>query len=134
MTTRHDLRVRQGETWSWTYTKTADGSPVDLSAYSARMAVKARIGGSAEAYLSTGADADGGSITLGGAQGTVTLAMTAAQTAALTEDTSLALLMDPTFWAERDVEFFYDLELVDGSGNVTRELEGRLIVHRQITD
>lgn len=138
MTVRHDLHVRQGETFSFVWTKLSAGSAVDLSGYTARMAIKASLTGSVEAYLSTGADADGGTITLGGALGTVTLAMTAAQTAALAGSLNAvtAELMDGVesrYTDEREVRFVYDLELISGAGVVTRELQGRVTVEREVT-
>ena len=93
MTIRQDLKINQGETWSWVYTHIdSTGSAIDLTGYTARMSVKTNFTGSTEAYLSTGADADGGIISLGGVVGTVTLSMTAAQTTALTDNSSLDLL------------------------------------------
>jgi hypothetical protein len=58
-------------------------------------------------------------ITLGGAAGTVTLALTPAQTAALA--------------ATADFDLVYDLELVSGGAVVTRLLEGRVKVAREVT-
>lgn len=135
MTTRQDLIIRQGETWSFVWTKTSGGSAVDLTGYTARMTIRDRIKGAQQAYLSSGADADGGSITLGGAQGTVTLAMTATQSAALAGELSVAssvLLAEHPERDEPEVRYIYDLELVNGA-TVTRELEGRVIVYREVT-
>jgi hypothetical protein len=129
VTIRQDLIIRQGATWSFLWTKRdAAGAAVDLTGYSARMAVKHGYGGSAAAYLSTGPDAAGGGITLGGAAGTVTLAMTADQSAALGGGLAAA-----DAEACRTIELLYDLELVSGAGVVTRELEGQVIVNREVT-
>lgn len=136
MTTRQDLTIRQGETFSFSYTKRdSAGSAVDLTGYTARMAIRDRIGGVLEAYLSTGADANGGTITLGGAAGTVVISMTAAQTAAIAtslEAVSVLIAIEEPRLLSRTVEFLYDLELVNGA-TVIRELEGRAIIHRQVT-
>jgi hypothetical protein len=132
MTTRQDLIVRQGETWSFTWTKLSAGAAVNLTGYSARMSVKPRLGGAADAYLSDGSDADGGTITLGGALGTVVLAMTAAQTAALAQAVT-GYVEDVCAVCGPKVVFMYDLETVSGAGVVTRELEGRFIVWRGVT-
>ena len=136
MTTRQDLRIRQGETWQHVYThRDSSGSAVDLSGYSARMAIRPNIGGSLEAYLSTGSDADGGTIALGGAAGTVTLSMTAAQAAAMADGLSSAsVLLAPEYRVEPVVKYRYDLELVSGAGAVTRALEGCVYVHREVTE
>lgn len=136
MTTRLDLTIRQGETWSLTYTKKdSAGAAVDLTGYTARAAIRDRVGGSLEAYLSTGTDADGGTITLGGAAGTVVLAMTATESAGLAG--GLSEWTGP--WGDASatdgptVVYRYDLELISAAGAVTRELEGRVEVQRQIT-
>lgn len=128
MTTRQDLPIRQGETWSHTHS-----TGIDLTGYAARMAIRAGFEGSRDAYLSTGSDADGGTITLGGEAGTVVLAMTAAQTAALAGDLTYFLFVAPEKRAERFVTFLYDLELVSGAGTVLRELQGRVILEREVT-
>lgn len=137
MTTRQDLNIRQGETWSFVYTKRdSAGAAVDLTGYTARMAIKAGYSGSAAAYLSTGADAAGGTIVLGGAAGTVTLSMTAAQSAALAHgvDSVLNAMLGECLEPEGQfVTYRYDLELVSGAGAVTRELEGRVTVQREVT-
>lgn len=137
MTARQDLIVRQGETWSFVWTKRdTAGVAVDLTGYTARMAVKHSYSGSSEAHLSTGDDARGGSISLGGGDGTVTLAMTAAQSAVLASgvDSVLSALWgEPAETDGPTVVYRYDLELVSGAGAVTRELEGRFIVHREVT-
>jgi hypothetical protein len=128
MTTRQDLHIRQGETWEHTH-----ATGIDLTGYSARMAIKAGFEGSHEAYLSTGSDADGGTITLGDEAGTVVLSMTAAQSAQLAGDLTYFLFVAPQKRAERFVTFIYDLELVAPGGAVKRELRGRVIVEREVT-
>lgn len=141
MTVRHDLLIRQGATWSFVWTKRdAAGSAVDLTGYAARMAIRSGFGGALAAYLSTGANANGGSITLGGAAGTVTLAMTAAQSAALADSYEVTVAAIETGRGlsaqnpiPQAIDLIYDLELVDGSGVVTRELEGRAAVYREVT-
>lgn len=137
MPTRQDLHISQGATWSFTWTKTSGGSAVDLTGYSARMAIKRCVGGGTEAYLSNGADADGGTITLGGALGTVVLSMTAEESSAFGGSRPLPFDLDDCdpcdlrAWATD--EYRYDLELVSPGGTVTRELEGRVHLSREIT-
>ncbi len=133
MSVRHDLIVRQGETFAYTWTKrTSAGVAVDISGYTARMSVKPCLGGAAEAYLSSGDDADGGTITLGGVAGTVALAMTAAETAALA-DAVTGFVEDVCAVCGPKVVFIYDLELESAAGVVTRELEGRFVIWRGVT-
>jgi len=133
MTTRQDLHINQGETWQHVHTwLDGSGSPIDISSYTARMSIRGGLDGSVRAYLSTGSDADGGTIALGGGAGTVTLGMSASQSAAMISSASLVELVSapPT---QRAVELEYDLELVSGSGAVTRLLAGRVIVQREVT-
>lgn len=133
MTLRQTFDIRQGQTWTYVFTHTASGSPVDLTGYSARMAIRYGFELSNEAYLSSGSDANGGTITLGGANGTVTLAMTAAQTAALAGDLTTILFTEPRKKAEQYVDFLYDLEIEAPDGTVTRLLEGNIRVQREVT-
>lgn len=137
MTTRQDLIIRQGETWSFTYAKRDEaGAVVDLTGYSARMAIRDRVGGSLEAFLSSTGDAAGGTITLGGAAGTVVPSMTSTQSAALanTLATLSVLIADEEPDGLKSTEtFVYDLELTSPAGVVTRELEGHVVVHRRVT-
>lgn len=88
-------------------------TPVDLTGYTARMQVRASA--AADAVLLDLTTENGG-ITLGTTDGTVTCTATATQTAALTFGTGV-----------------YDLELVDGSGVVTRLAEGSVCLSREVT-
>lgn len=128
MATRQDLTVNQGETWSFTHTHLSGGSPVNLTGYSARAMVKAAYADGFLAFFSTGPDANGGTIALGGPAGTITLAMTAAQSAAFGSGLAcLPLGDDPT------LIFRYDLEIVAPGGAVTKVLEGRFLLRREVT-
>lgn len=135
MSTRQDLIIRQGETWSFVWTKRdSAGAAVDLTGYSARMAIKDCYNGAQQAYLSTGADARGGSIALGGAAGTVTMSMTAAQAADLAGVLNqLALAPHSIDYSAPTVTWIYDLELVSPAGVVTRDLQGRVRIEREVT-
>lgn len=129
MTLRQDLHITQGADWSFAYTKA--GGP-DLTTYSARMSVKRCAGGGVEAFFSTGADADGGSISLSDA-GVITLSMTAAQAAAFGGEASAYGFADDDLKSWASNEWRYDLELVSPAGVVTRELEGRVFLREEIT-
>jgi len=132
MTQRRDLTVRQGETWSFTHTHVdASGSPVDLTGFSARMSIRTGFVGILKAYLSTGSDADGGMITLGGTAGTITMSMTSDQTRGFLKNRTLETIIEGEE-EEPFEDFVYDLEIVNGS-TVTRVLEGRFYIHRSIT-
>lgn len=101
----------QGETWSIQFTWKMDNTAVDLTNYTARMQIRNARYGAPLLSLTNGSG-----ITLGGAAGTIIVALTATQTAALPTG---ALL--------------YDLELVHSSGVVTNLVRGKMTVIRNIT-
>lgn len=136
MTTKQNIDVNQGETFSYVYTwKDSAGAAINLTGYTGRMSVKRDRRATNSAFLSTGSDAIGGSMTLGGAAGTITLTMSAAQTDAMdttdwwfrTMDDQLDLPLEPK------ICFLYDLELVSAAGVVTRVLQGIMTVWRSVT-
>lgn len=135
MTTRQDIRINQGETWSHTFPWSTDLS----SGYSAAMSIKREPGQWTDpiAYLSTGADADGGTLALGNP--TIVAAMTATQTAALLEDGGLLALAAPGEQRRSEPTaheecFLYDISLTNTStGVVTRAYEGKVTVRRSVT-
>lgn len=119
---RYSFTIEQGATFSRTITyRNSAGVAVDLTGYSARMKVKsADLATTILDLVNTGATGSQiNAITLGGAAGTVTLALTPAQTAALAATT--------------DFDLVYDLEIVSAGGVVTRLLEGRVKVAREVT-
>ena len=107
-----DWKIEQGATWGWSAKWTVDGTDVDLSAYTARMSLKARPGANAEITLTT----ENGRIILNEVAGRVRLVLTAAETAAL-----------------RPGNYLYDIELISSGGIVTRWIEGVVEVYREIT-
>lgn len=142
---RQDLHIYQGASWDFTYTKyDSDGDVVDLTGYSAVLGIKDNYNGVLETFLST-ESTEYGTITLGGTAGTVMLAMTADQTGELAGElnalTALIIhdgdsLSSAYVWIDQSqptATYRYDLKLYSGDGVVTREIEGFLIVHRQIT-
>lgn len=111
-----DISIDQGATFSYTVTARSNGAYLNLTGYSARMKIR-KSADSAAALLSlVSPSASGTGIDLGGAAGTVEVKISATDTAAL------------DFYVAR-----YDLEIVDGSGKVTRLLEGRVTLNREIT-
>jgi hypothetical protein len=133
MSVRQDLHILQGATWQFSFVYLdGEGAAVDVSNYEGRLAIRADFSSSTEAYLtSTGGEVNG-TITLG-ADGTVTLAMTAQDTTSLLDDLSELLVFgDMAYRAERFVEFIYDLKLI-GDGTTVRALQGKVIVEREVT-
>lgn len=109
----YDITLYQGATFAQTLTwKNSEGSAINLTGFSARMMAREHL--DAEAFLTL--TTENGGITLGGVAGTIALAVTATDTAALT--------------ASRGV---YDMELVDGAGKVQRLLQGNIYISREVT-
>lgn len=110
-----DFIIYQGATWRHTLTwKTGDATPqpVDLTGYTARMQAQRRNQASAPPFIML--TTENGGITLGGAEGTVTLQLSAQATAALQENG------------------VYDLELEDSNGVVTRLLMGNIVISKEV--
>ncbi len=110
----YDFYIEQGATFYqpliW---KDSNDDPVDVTGYTARMQIRKTVKSSDVLISLTTAN---GRITLGGAAGTVTLEISA-------EDTA-------------DFEIFcgvYDLELEALDGTVTRLLEGQIEISREVT-
>jgi hypothetical protein len=111
--TTYDILIEQGATFSQVITYKEAGVAVNLTGYTARMQVRATLESATALIELTTAN---GRIALGGAAGTITLTISATDSAALT--------------AGRGV---YDLELVSGSGIVTRLLQGVATISRNVT-
>jgi hypothetical protein len=113
-TARLNLAIYQGVTYANPLLfRAADGTtPLNLTGYTARMQVRERVESSAVLLELT---TENGRITIDGPTGTVTLALTATETAAID-------------WAAG----VYDLELVDGA-TVYRPLEGRVRIDPEVT-
>lgn len=110
---KYNMVCPQGATFNKVMTYSINGVDVDLTGYSARMQVR-------EKYNSTTKNLDlttsNGGIVLGGEDGTITINVTATQTAALVAK-----------------DYVYDLEIVSSSNIVTRLIEGKFIVTPEVT-
>ena len=111
--TTYDILIEQGATYSQLVTYKEAGVAINLTGYTARMQVRSTLESASTVVELTTAN---GRIALGGAAGTITLTISATDSAALT--------------AGRGV---YDLELVSGSGIVTRLLQGVATISRNVT-
>lgn len=108
MGTKVNLVVDQGTTFETTINLTDDdGDLVNLTGYSGAGQVRKHY---------TSSNATNMTITLGGANGTVTMGMSANTTASLTSG-----------------RYVYDVELTDPSGDVSRIFEGIITVTPQVT-
>ena len=120
----YDIYCDQGATFRRVITwKNGAGAVINLTGFSGRMMVRTSHGASAPTVSLT--TSGGGGITLGGAAGTVTVVITATQT---------ANIPIPTVAGVKDAfDGVYDLELVAPNGDVTRLLEGRFICSPEAT-
>jgi hypothetical protein len=89
------------------------GTPINLTGYTARMQIREHLSSATPLAELTTAN---GKITLTAASGKLTLLLTATETNALRAGTAL-----------------YDLELVDAAGNVTRLLQGQIMIEAGVT-
>ncbi len=109
----YNFTIYQGATFSRVLTwRDSSNALVNLTGYTARMMIRETIDAtSAFITLTT----ENGGITLGGSAGTITLAISATATAAITQSSGV-----------------YDLELVSGS-TVTRLLAGSVNIDKEVT-
>lgn len=108
-----DLTIEQGATFRHVlYWTDAADQPINLTGYTARMHIRDTVSSTTPLLQLT---TENGRITIVGAEGKVTLFVTAADTAALTWITGV-----------------YDLELVNGS-EVTRLVQGKIRVSKEVT-
>ena len=108
-----DFLMPKGSTFSRTLTWKISGSAVNLTDYTARMQARASVTSATVVLDLTTANSK---IVLGGTAGTITITVSAADTAAITQQ-SLA----------------YDLELVSAGGVVTRLIEGQIVLSPEVT-
>lgn len=112
-TNTHDLCIPAGATFSRVIRYKADGSNVNLTGYTARMQIRPSA---ASATTTLSLTTENGRIALGGTAGTITLTVSATDTAAITAG-----------------RYVYDLELVSAGGIVTRLLQGVVTVIANVT-
>ena len=114
---RQSLIIEQGATFEFTinWMQNDGATPVDITGYTARMHIRDTIDATAFLLELTTEDSR---ITLGGTAGTILLAITAADTEAVTFTSGV-----------------YDLELVNtgGDGTVTRLTYGGVEVRPEVT-
>ncbi len=110
----YDITIYQGATFSRVLTwKDESGAAINLSAYTARMHLRESHDATSPFLTLT---TENGGIALGGAAGTITLAISATDSAAIDEMAGV-----------------YDLELVSSGGVVSRLLEGNVLVSKEVT-
>jgi hypothetical protein len=109
----YDFTIYQGATFSRVLTwKDANDTLINVTGYTARLQIRTSPDAPTPFITLT---TENGGITLGGALGTISLLITAPQTAAIVEAAGV-----------------YDLEMVSGSV-VTRLLQGNVDISREVT-
>jgi len=110
----YDIIIYQGTTFSQVFTwRDQNNALVNLTGFTARMMARYSVDASVPFISLTTAN---NGIVLGAAAGTITLVMNSTATAALLPDNGI-----------------YDLEVIDGGGNVTRLLQGNFMVSPEVT-
>jgi len=110
----YDIVIEQGATFNLPITwKDQNNNPINLSGFTANMMMRATPSDTSSFINLTTSN---GGITLGGSAGTIAIYMSSAATAAITQTHGV-----------------YDLILTDNSGNVTRLLQGNVIINQDVT-
>jgi hypothetical protein len=107
-----DLALPQGQTWDTEFLWEADGDPVNLTGWTARMMLRA----TAEAASPTVSLSTATSTMTALSTGVIGLSYSAISSAAITAAT-----------------YLYDLEVVNPSGTVRRLMQGNAVVSREMT-
>ena len=108
-----DFTIEPGATFNLLMTWKIDGTPVNLTNWTARLQARVDV---EDTEVVLNLTTENGGVTLGGALGTITLNQNATQTALL-----------------QTGSFVYDLELVSGVSSVTRLLQGELTISAEVT-
>jgi len=111
---RYYLTIYQGSDFSEvvTFMQSADGDPVDLTGLTGRMQIR-KTKESADVIIEL--TTENGRLEFGGANGVVTMTLTAVETATILTDG------------------FYDLEFVTSATSAARWLEGLVILSKEVT-
>jgi hypothetical protein len=111
---KRNFIIEQGATFSKVMTwKDENRDATNLTGFTARMHIRGAIDDADPIIILT---TENGRIALGGVAGTITLTISATDTAAITDESGV-----------------YDLELVSGSGVVKRLLQGNIVVTKEVT-
>ena len=112
----YDLVIRRGDTYNVEFTwQDSDGNPIDLTGYTARMQIRAKVSSPDPPAVDV---TEGAGIVLGGAAGTVTVELTPEQTGDGLQDCKSGV---------------YDVELTSSIGTVTTIIGGRVSFIDQVT-
>ena len=113
MAGKYTFVMDQGATWDNVLTWKISGNPVNLTGYTARMQARSTVDSTTTIFSWT---SGAGQLILGGAAGTITMAIPDSVTATYPAGT-----------------YVYDLELESGGGDTTRLLEGTFKITPEVT-
>jgi hypothetical protein len=108
----YNITCPQGATFDRTFTINVDGTPMNLTGYTAAMQVRETYDSSTPTISLT----NGSGITLGGTAGTIAVLISSTASAAIT-----------------DGFYSYDLEITSGGGVKDRILQGKFVVTPEVT-
>jgi len=111
-TGKYNIKARQGSTFTLNFTISTDGTPWNLTGYTAAMQVRTSTSSSNKTLSLTSSSG----ITLGGAAGTVAVTASAATMAAIPAGS-----------------YVYDFELTYPDGTVVALLEGKFTISAEVT-
>lgn len=123
----YDIIIEQGADWRLVLTwKDAAGDPMPLVNYTARMQVRETWASKTKIFeLTTG----NGGIVLDAGNGTVTMHLPAADSAAVPINPTKTAWID----GKQAQQLVFDLELIDPAGVVTRLLQGAALFVPEVT-
>lgn len=115
--------------WTWSI----DGTPVNLTGYSARMQVRDSLT-AADSTARLSLSSEDGGIVLGGVDGTITLVLSAADATELWGDWFDSMPQAGTHAGRAAYRLgWWDLELESAGGQVTRLLQGECLIVPEAT-
>lgn len=112
MAEEHIFNIDQGTTWNRYFIWSISGTPVNLTGYTARMQLRRTRSDVAPVLTLTDANSK---LVIDAVNGKVTMKLTAAETAAM------------------NGTYFYDMEVVSASGDVTRLFQGKIVINDEVT-
>lgn len=122
MSNKYDLTIYQGSTFEFSMrVKDSNGTPMNLTGYTGAMQIRSSYGAANPAVsLSTGSG-----ITINVPSSTINVAISAADTAAISVDRSNGKPPKSTY--------VYDFELTDAQGKISKLLYGDVTVFGEVT-
>lgn len=122
---KYTIEIDQGTNWGVTIVWNDDsGVPKDLSGYTGRMQIRTNY--TEQSSIVAELTSNTGEVVVNDAPGTITLSLTAEQTADIPVDLTQEALPPKA-------KYVYDLELVSSDGYVTRLLYGNCTVTAEVT-